>query len=225
MNLTILEWMLVGTGFTGALFLGLLLRAVRRRFVVQTSVSSHFSPKGGCTDAIVRELNHARREILMQAYSFTCTTIAAALTAARARGVSVRIILDRANEKETYSRELACYRKQGLDVLIDAHHAIAHNKIIIVDRRTIITGSFNFTRQAEHENAENLLIIKGRPDLVHDYVQNFLAHQAHSQKPGTIASDAPSIPQVAPFPAIERLDSQARCFAGCRRHSKPAMND
>ena len=75
--------------------------------------------------------------------------------------------------------------------MIDARHAIAHNKIMIIDRRTIITGSFNFTRQAEHENAENLLVIKGRPDLAHAYVQNFLQHQAHSQKPGTVAAEAP----------------------------------
>src|SRR5580692_9607996 len=129
MTLTILEWMLVGTGFTGALFAGFLVRAVRRRLVAETSVLSRFSPKGGCTDAIVRELNQARREILMQAYSFTCSTIATALAAARARGVAVKVILDRANEKETYS-ELGSLEKQGLDVLIDARHAIAHNKII-----------------------------------------------------------------------------------------------
>jgi phosphatidylserine/phosphatidylglycerophosphate/cardiolipin synthase-like enzyme len=200
MMLTVLEWMLVGTGFTGALLIGLLVRAVRSRLIAETSVSSHFSPKGGCTDAIVRELNQARREILMQAYSFTCSTIATALAAARARGVAVKVILDRANEKETYS-ELGSLEKQGLDVLIDAHHAIAHNKIIIVDRHTIITGSFNFTRQAEHENAENLLVIKGRPNLVHEYVQNFLAHQAHSQKPGTVvAADGPRVTQDAPVP-------------------------
>ena len=110
MKLTILEWMLIGTGFTGALLLTLLLRALYRRLGNETILLSHFSPRGGCTDAIVREVNKARREILMQAYSFTCSSIAVALVAARARGVKVQIILDRANEKETYS-ELGCARK------------------------------------------------------------------------------------------------------------------
>ena len=42
---------------------------------------------------------------------------------------------------------------------IDAEHAIAHNKVMIIDGETVITGSFNFTKAAEENNAENLLII------------------------------------------------------------------
>lgn len=185
-----LEWMLAGAGFTGAIMLVILLRALQRRFGNVLSISPHFSPKGGCTDAIVRELKQARREILLQAYSFTSPAVAAALAEARNRGVAVHVVLDRANEKETVS-ELGDLEQHGIDVLIDAQHAIAHNKIIVVDRRTLLTGSFNFTRQAEHENAENLLIIKGHPDLIHSYVQNFFAHRAHAQKPGAIPQATP----------------------------------
>lgn len=181
-----LDWMLIGVGFTGAFTLLLLVRGLARKFGITATLLAHFSPKGGCTDAIVRELNKARREILVQAYSFSCPAIAGALVSARKRGVAVHILLDRANEKETYS-ELGPLEQQGLDVQIDAHHAIAHNKIIIIDRRTLLTGSFNFTRQAENENAENLLIIKGMPGLIENYVHNFMAHRSHSQAPGTAA--------------------------------------
>ena len=104
--------------------------------------------------------------------------------AAKQRGVEVVILLDRANEKETFS-ELKMLEEHGLMPHIDAQHAIAHNKIMIIDRRTIITGSFNFTRQAEHENAENLLILKHHPDLTAAYLQNFHAHREHCQAPGT----------------------------------------
>ncbi len=113
------------------------------------------------------------------------------LTEARARGVTVQLLLDKANEKETYS-ELGSLEEKGLEVKIDAHHAIAHNKIIIIDRRTLITGSFNFTRQAELENAENLLIVKGHYDLVETYVRNFQAHREHSQAPGTATTVQPA---------------------------------
>ncbi len=183
-----LEWMLVAVGFTGAWTLVVFTRALKRHFGRVASFTQHFSPKGGCTEAIVAELNRARREILVQAYSFTCPMIATALIAARKRGVTVHILLDRANEKETYS-ELGALEKQGLDVLIDAHHAIAHNKIMVVDRRVLLTGSFNFTRQAENENAENLLVIKGNRTLVQAYVDNFMAHRAHAQAPGTVMSE------------------------------------
>ena len=77
--------------------------------------------------------------------------------------------------------DLHIFLQNSLPPLIDAHHAIAHNKVMVIDKKIVITGSFNFTNQAEHENGENLLIIKGNPDLVLAYRQNYLAHKAHSK--------------------------------------------
>src|SRR5262249_59151163 len=96
-------------------------------------------------------------------------------------------LLARSNEAEAYS-DLKFFVEQGLAPLIDAHHAIAHNKVMLLDGHTIITGSFNFTHQAEQENGENLLVIKGHPELAAAYRKDFEAHQAHSQTPGTKAA-------------------------------------
>jgi phosphatidylserine/phosphatidylglycerophosphate/cardiolipin synthase-like enzyme len=175
-------WLFLATGFMGAWTLWFMLRHLQRRFGAIPSTAVCFSPKGGCTEAIVRELQHARHEVLVQAYSFTSDSITLALVDAKKRGAHVDVLLDRSNEQETYS-ELHILLEKGLAPLIDAHHAIAHNKIMIIDQRTVITGSFNFTNQAEHENAENLVILKGHPELVKQYRQNFLAHKAHSQTP------------------------------------------
>src|SRR5579883_3348022 len=155
-----MTWLLIATGFTGAYTLLFLGRELHRRFATPPSVSVHFSPKGGCTEAIVRELQAARHEILVLAYSFTNKAIAQALVDAKLRGVHVDIVLDHSNEKEEHT-DLHFFLEQGLVPVIDAHHAIAHNKVMVVDSRTVVTGSFNFTNQAEHENAENMLIIKG----------------------------------------------------------------
>ena len=65
---------------------------------------------------------------------------------------------------------------------IDSKHAIAHNKIMIIDRNTLITGSFNFTKSAEESNAENLLILKGNKTLVARYIENFEMHKGHSEE-------------------------------------------
>ena len=62
----------------------------------------------------------------------------------------------------------------GIPVLIDAKHAIAHNKVMVIDDETIVTGSFNFTNQAEHSNAENLLVIRSR-SLAEAYTANWKA--------------------------------------------------
>src|SRR5438094_154292 len=108
-----LEWMLIGVGFTGAMTLIYAYRAAIRNLGWHRSIESYFSPKGGCADAVVRQLNRARREVLMQAYSFTCPAIAAALISARKRGVAVTILLDHSNEAETYS-ELKDLEQHGL---------------------------------------------------------------------------------------------------------------
>jgi phosphatidylserine/phosphatidylglycerophosphate/cardiolipin synthase-like enzyme len=47
---------------------------------------------------------------------------------------------------------------------------------------TLITGSFNFTKAAEEKNAENLLVIKGDPELVKKYRDNFEEHLGHSER-------------------------------------------
>jgi phosphatidylserine/phosphatidylglycerophosphate/cardiolipin synthase-like enzyme len=175
-----MTWLLIATGFTGAFTLLFYLRWVYHWFVTPPSVEVFYSPKGGCTEAVVRELAKARREILIQAYSFTSKPIADALVAAKGRKVHIDILLDRSNEQETYT-ELGHLVDQGISPLIDAQHAIAHNKVIIIDRKVLVTGSFNFTHQAEAENAENLLIIKGQPSLLKSYCAYFAEHKSHCQ--------------------------------------------
>src|SRR5437762_11432360 len=116
----------------------------------------------------------------MQAYSFTSVPIANALVEAHNRGVAVYIILDKSQRTEKYSgADFVAHA--GIPTLIDAAHAIAHNKIMLIDGQTIITGSFNFTTNAEQHNAENLLIIRNRPDLYQAYAENFRRHYEHSQ--------------------------------------------
>jgi phosphatidylserine/phosphatidylglycerophosphate/cardiolipin synthase-like enzyme len=178
--MSVIECLLLATGFMGALTIGFVIRWVRQLWSRPFAVAVRFSPKGGCTEAVVHELKQARSEILVQAYSFTSKAIAEALVEAKGRGVHVDIVLDRSNEQETYS-ELGELLGNGITPYIDSHHAIAHNKVMIIDGHTLVTGSFNFTNQAEHENAENLLIMTGHPELVRSYRQNFLEHKAHSE--------------------------------------------
>jgi phosphatidylserine/phosphatidylglycerophosphate/cardiolipin synthase-like enzyme len=139
----------------------------------------YFSPDGGATAAIVREINHANNEILVQAYSFTSTLIAKALVGAKKRGVKIIVVLDKSQRSAKYS-SADFLANSGITTYIDARHAIAHNKIMILDRSTLITGSFNFTVAAEEKNAENLLIIKGNKPLIERYIRNFMEHKDHS---------------------------------------------
>lgn len=144
------------------------------------SIRLYFSPNGGGTEAIVSEIRHARTEVLVQAYSFTSAPIAKALLDARKRGVKITVILDKSQRTAKYS-SADFLRNSGIATYIDGKHAIAHNKIMIIDRECVITGSFNFTKAAEEKNAENVLVIRGDPDLTSKYIGNFDWHLRHSE--------------------------------------------
>ena len=139
----------------------------------------YFSPNGECTDAIIRELNKAQNTVLVQAYSFTSAQIAKALLDAHRRGIKVDVILDKSQRTQSYS-SATFLLNVGIPTRIDAQHSIAHNKVMIIDGETVITGSFNFTKAAEEKNAENLLIIHDK-ELASLYTKNWQEHAQHSE--------------------------------------------
>lgn len=138
-----------------------------------------FSPRGGCTDLVVNTLAQARSTVLVQAYSFTSQPIAQALVDTHRRGVQVEVIVDK-SQPTARGNQLDFVAQAGIPVRIDAAHAIAHNKIMVIDAETVITGSFNFTEAAEKSNAENLLVIENRA-LAEKYEWNWKKHEGHSE--------------------------------------------
>ena len=129
-----------------------------------------FTPEQNCTSRIIRTINQAKEQILVQAYSFTSKPIAKALIRAKKRGVQVKVILDKSQCKARNS-SLRLFVKNNIPVWIDSSPAIAHNKILIVDNR-IYTGSFNFTNAAQHKNTENLILIEDN-EILKRYIQNW----------------------------------------------------
>ena len=142
-------------------------------------IQVYFSPDGGCTEAVVRELGKVKSTVLVQAYSFTSAPIAKALVEAKKRGVKIQVILDKSQRREKYT-EADFLLHAGVPTWIDAKHAIAHNKIMVIDSHMVLTGSFNFTKAAEENNAENLLIIDDA-GLAKKYTENWQKHLAHSE--------------------------------------------
>jgi len=141
-----------------------------------------FSPAGGVTGMITNEIANAKRSIQMQAYSYTSQEITQALISAKKRGVDVRIIIDKSNvtgedkDNPRGQKEMQLLDSLvniGIPMNVDYDFQIAHSKIIIVDGIDVITGSFNFTYSAEHNNAENCLILHGNQQLADEYVKNW----------------------------------------------------
>jgi phosphatidylserine/phosphatidylglycerophosphate/cardiolipin synthase-like enzyme len=139
-----------------------------------------FSPNQGATAAIIKALAEAHKLILVSAYSFTSKEIAQALLDAKNRGVEIKLILDKSQVSQRYSSS-TFFANLGFDLRIDIKHAIFHNKVMIIDDKTIVTGSFNFTKAAEAKNAENVLIIRNNPQLAAIYTQNWWFHWNQSK--------------------------------------------
>jgi phosphatidylserine/phosphatidylglycerophosphate/cardiolipin synthase-like enzyme len=98
---------------------------------------------------------------------------------AHRRGIKVEAILDKSQRKHNYTSAMFL-ANSSIPTFIDDVHAIAHNKVMIIDAQTVITGSFNFSKAAEEKNAENLLIIKS-PELAKLYTENWKCHREHSE--------------------------------------------
>jgi phosphatidylserine/phosphatidylglycerophosphate/cardiolipin synthase-like enzyme len=145
-----------------------------------------FSPEQDVAGVVIKAINQARKQILVQAYSFTHKGIAEALIAAHQRGVDVKLIADQAQTEHIKGEKITSMAQSGVPIWMDGEHQSAHNKVIVIDVDTpevaVITGSYNFTFAAQYKNAENLLVLRGNNKLAQLYRDNWLRHQAHAQK-------------------------------------------
>lgn len=128
-------------------------------FIKGSSYEVCFTPSGKCSSYIISLIDHSKKKVLIQAYSFTDDYIVRSLIDAKDRGVDVRIILDKSQFKPNKLSESYVLHAEHVPIWFDYKVAIAHNKVIIIDDKTVITGSFNFTNAAQKRNAENLLVI------------------------------------------------------------------
>lgn len=140
----------------------------------QASIQVGFSPEGTARELVLGTINGAHRSIDMMAYSFQSKDIVDALIRAQKRGVKVRVVIDkRRNQGKASQKAIARAVENGIDVRIDGHYHIQHDKVMIVDGNTLETGSFNFAKSAEMENSENVLVIRDEPEVIRQYQAHF----------------------------------------------------
>jgi phosphatidylserine/phosphatidylglycerophosphate/cardiolipin synthase-like enzyme len=99
---------------------------------------------------------------------------------AKKRGIDVKVILDETQINSEYSVINELFEEK-IPIWIDFQPAIAHNKVMIIDNKKVVSGSFNFTHSAEFRNTENLLIIENNDLLIRKYVKNWKNRQSHSK--------------------------------------------
>jgi phosphatidylserine/phosphatidylglycerophosphate/cardiolipin synthase-like enzyme len=124
-----------------------------------TEVEVYFSPDDGVQKRFVELVNAAEQSIYFMAFSFTSDPIGQAVRERAAIGVTVAGVMDESQVKSNIGTEFDAFKQAGLDVYLGGIEGQMHHKIMIIDGKTVIFGSYNFTNSAETRNDENLIII------------------------------------------------------------------
>ncbi|HDI82703.1 hypothetical protein DRQ17_04710 [bacterium] len=145
--------------------------------ILLSLIQVFFSPNGGCKDAVLKEINSAKRSVQVAVYLLTDREISNALLNAKERGVDVKVVLDGEQADEiSYSKHIYL-KKHGVDVRLvypgKSGKGIMHHKFAVIDKKTLLTGSFNWTPTADRYNHENLLVIKKNKKLLKKFLAEF----------------------------------------------------
>jgi phosphatidylserine/phosphatidylglycerophosphate/cardiolipin synthase-like enzyme len=144
-------------------------------------VEVYFSPQDGVAKYVLQRLATAKRSIHFMTFSYTADAISDAMIAKLKAGLVVRGVFERQNAGGS-GADFTRLKQGGVDVVEDGNCYILHHKVIVIDERTVITGSYNFTGSAERDNDENLVIVDD-PALARAYLDEFQRVYAQAQAP------------------------------------------
>jgi phosphatidylserine/phosphatidylglycerophosphate/cardiolipin synthase-like enzyme len=230
-----------GARFIAAFLCMLILTVGPAIFASAAQIEACFSPPlpGGCdpAGAIETAVAAARRSILIQAYEITPGPLVGALVEAHRRGVEVRAIVDYKQLTDRRYRQDANAVGQlasaGIPVMVDHPSGLMHDKVMVIDGQTVVTGSFNYTYSAEHRNVENLLVIHD-PALAAQYEAHWQSRASRSRRLrigsawagfGSAATDAPSQAPAASGPVIGNRRTRIYQWPGCPYYNRISFRD
>lgn len=146
------------------------------------AVQACFSPRGRCSSHVLREIAQARSEILVAVYAFTSDELAWGLIKARQRGVKVQVVLDAEFDAANETSKGQLLERQGISVRRASGlntgnpqrgPGLMHQKFAVIDRKVLLTGSYNWTVSADQFNEESLLIFRDAGPLAEDFRKAF----------------------------------------------------
>lgn len=134
-------------------------------------VETYFAPEDSVLTRLVQLVNNAKTSIYFLTYSFTLDELSDAMLAAQARGVEIYGVMDKAQAANA-GGEFSRFLENGIDEHRDGEVGSMHNKVMIIDGEIVVTGSYNFSANAEERNDENLLVIQDAT-IASEYLEEF----------------------------------------------------
>jgi phosphatidylserine/phosphatidylglycerophosphate/cardiolipin synthase-like enzyme len=132
-------------------------------------VANYFSPVDEVVDKLVAEMNGAQHSIKFMMFTFTQKDITNAMIARSKAGVQVEGVIENRGASQGSAPAFYCAH---VPAKLDGNKYTMHHKVVIIDDKTVITGSFNFTQTANDANDDNVLIINS-PAVATLYNQEF----------------------------------------------------
>jgi len=135
---------------------------------------TYFSPNGNVASNIIKAINNSKSSIDLAIFDLTSNDIASSLEKAQKRGVKIRVIADSRQAKGVHS-VIQTLINEGFDIRIvhGIGRGVMHNKFAIFDNKLLVTGSYNWTNNAEHNNYENAVFISD-PEVIKQYQVDFI---------------------------------------------------
>lgn len=135
------------------------------------NIKVYFSPEDHCDKQLINLINMAKQEINIAIYSLTKDDIAQAIVSANNRGVIIKVIVDYQQASGRNSKDEYLLSKK-IQLIRDKHSGFMHNKFAVIDRKTVITGSYNWTNNATKINDENMVVVES-PELAKAFNEEF----------------------------------------------------
>jgi phosphatidylserine/phosphatidylglycerophosphate/cardiolipin synthase-like enzyme len=151
-----------------------------------TQVDVMFSPDDIVVDRLSTLLGEAQQSIYFLAYSFGSNDLGNVIRERASQGIAVGGVLEsdqvtseQANPNQV--DELNLFRQAGVDIRLDGQPEVMNHKIMIIDGKIVIVGSYDFTNRAENENDENVLIIYNE-EIAQKFMEEFQRVQSRAQQ-------------------------------------------
>lgn len=133
-------------------------------------IENYFCPEDSCAMHVTDVLASAKVSIDFMTFSFTHTTIADTIVDKHKEGIPVRGVFEKFQNSQWSQYEKL--KGEGIDVRFDTNPKNMHNKVFIIDKEIVVTGSFNPTKSADTKNDENILIIHDK-EIAKRYLEEF----------------------------------------------------
>jgi phosphatidylserine/phosphatidylglycerophosphate/cardiolipin synthase-like enzyme len=141
----------------------------------------YFSPDDGVAARVMKLLRGAEQSIHIMAYSFTADDFGDIIRQKAKDGLRVFGVMDESQVKSNKGTEFDPFREAGLKIYKDGNAGQMHHKVIIIDEKIVMTGSYNFSASAERNNDENMVVFFD-PQIAAQYLAEFERVYLQAQK-------------------------------------------